>query len=213
KSAVAALRECISLGADEAVLVGDRAFAGADTLATSYVLSEAIRKGADQWAPVDLLRCGKQTQDGDPRQVGPGIARRAKLAERALPALVTVVEGINQFRRASMPGMLRAGRYEPITWTVDDFPEIDRTRIGLKGSPTVVGKAWVPEPVSRAGETLTGQDGEEGPGTPAEVARQLFDRLLATELPAQIGWAVAPVPAGDGGAGTPDGSPVNGGVA
>ncbi len=244
KSAVAALRECISLGADEAVLVSDRAFAGADTLATSYVLSEAIRKVADQWGPVDLVICGKQTLDGDTGQVGPGIATRLKLeqltyverirqidpearritverhledgvevVETALPALVTVVEGIDQVRRASMPGMLRAVRYEPITWTVDDFPEIDRTRIGLKGSPTVVGKAWVPEPVSRAGETLTGQDGEEGPGTPAEVARQLFDRLLATELPAQIGWAVAPVPAGDGGAGTPDGSPVNGGVA
>lgn len=219
RSARSALRECISLGADEAVLVSDRAFAGADTLATSYVLAEAIRKVAQEWGPVDLVICGKQTLDGDTGQVGPGIAARLELeqltyverirgidvetrritverhledgvevVETSLPALITVVESINEVRRASMPGMLRAVRYEPTTWTVDDFPEIDRSQIGLKGSPTVVGKAWVPEPITRTGETLGSPNGETP--TPArEVAVQLFDRLLASELPAQIGWA------------------------
>lgn len=244
KSAVSALRECVSLGADEGVLITDRAFAGADTLATSYVLAEAIRKVAQEWGAVDLVICGKQTLDGDTGQVGPGIATRLEMeqltyverirkidpdaqritverhledgvevVETSLPALVTVVEGINQVRRASMPGMLRAVRYEPVTWTVNDFPEIDRTQIGLKGSPTVVGKAWVPEPITRTGETLTGGEGEDGQGSPQDVARQLFERLLATELPAQIGWAVAShAAAGNGGAGDQAGTSVNGGV-
>lgn len=245
KSAVSALRECVSLGADEAVLVTDRAFAGADTLATSYVLAQAIRRIAQEWGPVDLVICGKQTLDGDTGQVGPGIATRlgleqltyvervreidpntrritverhledgVEVVETSLPALITVVEGINQVRRASMPGMLRAVRYEPVTWTVNDFPDIDRTQIGLKGSPTVVGKAWVPEPITRTGETLMVGEGQNSQGTPQDVARQLFDRLLATELPAQIGWAVVASASrgGDGNAGEEAGTPVNGGV-
>src|SRR5690606_13221418 len=76
-----ALKECISLGADEAILVTDRKFAGADTLATSYVLAKAIRKAADQFGPVDLVFCGKQTLDGDTGQVGPGIACRLNLEQ------------------------------------------------------------------------------------------------------------------------------------
>ncbi|RLD12325.1 MAG: electron transfer flavoprotein subunit beta, partial [Chlamydiae bacterium] len=65
-----ALREAISLGADKAVLVSDRAFAGSDTLATSYALSTAIKKLGD----VDIIITGKQAIDGDTAQVGPGIA-------------------------------------------------------------------------------------------------------------------------------------------
>lgn len=76
-----ALKECISLGADEAILVTDRKFAGADTLATSYVLAKAIQKAADQFGPVDLVFCGKQTLDGDTGQVGPGIACRLNLEQ------------------------------------------------------------------------------------------------------------------------------------
>lgn len=75
-SADKALKQCISMGADEAVFVSDRAFAGADTLATSYVLAAAIEKAAEVWGPVDIVFCGKQTLDGDTGQVGPGIACR-----------------------------------------------------------------------------------------------------------------------------------------
>ncbi len=69
------LRKCISFGATDAVLVTDRAFAGADTLATSYALAAAIRKIGQEQA-VDLVFTGKQTIDGDTAQVGPGIAKR-----------------------------------------------------------------------------------------------------------------------------------------
>ena len=65
-----ALRECISLGADDAILITDRAFAGSDTWATSYTLATAIKKIGD----FDLILCGKQAIDGDTAQVGPGIA-------------------------------------------------------------------------------------------------------------------------------------------
>jgi len=74
--AAAALKECIALGADRAVLITDRAFAGADTLATSYVLAQAAQKAAATWGPLDLVICGKQTLDGDTGQVGPGLACR-----------------------------------------------------------------------------------------------------------------------------------------
>ena len=70
-----ALRKCISFGATDAILVTDRAFAGADTLATSYALAAAIRKIGQEQA-VDLVFTGKQTIDGDTAQVGPGIAKR-----------------------------------------------------------------------------------------------------------------------------------------
>ena len=73
--AESALMECLALGADRAILLSDRAFAGADTLATSYTLSQAIsRINADD--PVDLVICGKQAIDGDTAQTGPGIATR-----------------------------------------------------------------------------------------------------------------------------------------
>jgi electron transfer flavoprotein beta subunit len=73
-SAEKALRQCISMGADEGVLVSDRAFAGADTLATSYVVALTIQKAESVWGPVDIVFCGKQTLDGDTGQVGPGVS-------------------------------------------------------------------------------------------------------------------------------------------
>lgn len=73
--AAAALKKAISYGADEAILLTDRAFAGSDTLATSYVLAAAIRKVAAR-EPVDIVLCGKMAIDGDTGQVGPGIATR-----------------------------------------------------------------------------------------------------------------------------------------
>src|SRR3990167_2659036 len=73
-----ALRKCISFGADDAALVTDRAFAGADTLATSYALAAGVRQIAREQA-VDIVFTGKQTIDGDTAQVGPGIAKRMGL--------------------------------------------------------------------------------------------------------------------------------------
>ncbi|BCU81426.1 electron transfer flavoprotein subunit beta [Polycladomyces abyssicola] len=206
------LKQCISLGADEAVLVTDRRFAGADTLATSYVLAKAIQKIGEEWGPVDLVFCGKQTLDGDTGQVGPGIACRLDLeqltyvekvvgidlekrtitvhrhledgvevVETRLPALLTALKELNKVRRASMPGMLRAARFKPVIWTVDDFPDMDKKQIGLKGSPTIVAKTWVPEQKPVNGEVVKDQ-------SPQEAAAFLADRLWSTDLPDKLGW-------------------------
>lgn len=206
------LKECISLGADEAVLVTDRAFAGADTLATSYVLGQAIKKVAEAWGPVHMVFCGKQTLDGDTGQVGPGVACRldmdqltyvckvedvnpqtgrvrvhrqmedgVEVTETSMPVLLTVLKELNKIRRATLPGMVRAARYKPVQWTIADFAEMDRLKIGLKGSPTIVGKTWVPE-VKKANTVAV-----EG-GTPEELAKDLAAKLWSGELPKRLGW-------------------------
>lgn len=211
-SAEKALKECISLGADEGVLVTDKGFAGADTLATSYVLGTAIKKAETVWGQADLVFCGKQTIDGDTGQVGPGIACRlnaepltyvnkvvwidgkeklirvnrqledgSEVVESKMPVLLTVLKDINSIRRAGMPGMLHAARYKPIVWTAVDFPELDRTKIGHKGSPTTVGKSWVPE-VKKAGGELIAAD------HPEELGKRIMDKIWDTTMPQQLGW-------------------------
>lgn len=208
------LKECISLGADEAVLVTDRGFAGADTLATSYVLAKTIRKAEETWEPVDIVFCGKQTLDGDTGQVGPGIACRLDLeqltyvgkvrkvdpaarritverhledgvevVETGMPVLVTALKELNNVRRASLPGMIRAARYKPIVWTTADFPDLDRSKIGLKGSPTIVSRTWVPELRKIDGERIEGD-------TPEIIAEQLAKKLWESDLPERLGWKV-----------------------
>jgi len=171
-----ALRKCISFGADDAILVTDRAFAGADTLATSYALASAIRKiGSEQ--KVDMVFTGKQTIDGDTAQVGPGIAKRLGLqlltyvsrivetdlekgtitVERrgeggvqvlrtALPCLITMLENTNEMRFASLPMMIHAAACQVRKWNKDDAGIEDVTKIGLKGSPTVVSRVFGPTP-------------------------------------------------------------------
>ena len=171
-----ALRKCLSFGADDAILVTDRAFAGADTLATSYALASAIRTIAKEQA-VDMVFTGKQTIDGDTAQVGPGIAKRLELQlltyvsrivelnleERSivierraeggvqvlrtqLPCLVTMLENTNEMRFANMDNMLRAARFDVRKWNRELAGIEDVTKIGLKGSPTVVSKVFGPKP-------------------------------------------------------------------
>lgn len=89
-SAENALKQCIAMGADEGVLVTDRGFAGADTLATSYVIAMTVDKAAETWGDVDIVFCGKQTLDGDTGQVGPGVACRLDLEQ------LTYVEKVEQ---------------------------------------------------------------------------------------------------------------------
>lgn len=212
-SAEKALKQCISMGADEGVLVSDRAFAGADTLATSYVVALTIQKVESEWGPVDIVFCGKQTLDGDTGQVGPGVACRLDIeqltyvekverldpdrkeiivhrhledgverVQAKLPVLVTCLTELNEPRRASLPGMLRAARYKPIVWSTNDFPELDRSKIGLRGSPTIVSKTWVPEPKKVTTQVVEGQSTDE-------TAALLIDQLYSTALPQQLGWA------------------------
>lgn len=206
------LKECISLGADEAVLVTDRGFAGADTLATSYVVAKSIQKIEEEWGPVDIVFCGKQTLDGDTGQVGPGVACRLDLeqltyvskleqvntdkrtvrvqrmledgieiVETRMPVLITALKELNKVRRAPLPGMLRAARYKPTTWTTADFSDMDRAQIGLKGSPTIVSKTWVPEIRSIDCQMIKAD-------TPEEIAEQLGQKLWDAELPKKLGW-------------------------
>lgn len=211
-SADKALKQCISMGADEAVLISDRAFAGADTLATSYVIGMAVQKAASEWGPVDMVFCGKQTLDGDTGQVGPGVACRldyeqltyvekvesideehrnvtvhrhledgVERVKAPLPVLITALAELNRPRRASLPGILRAARYQPIVWTTNDFEALDRSKIGLRGSPTIVSKTWVPEPKQVDTKFISG-------ATPEAIAEELLNELFSTELPAKLLW-------------------------
>jgi len=176
----AALREAISLGADEGVLVCDRAFAGSDTWATSYTLSGAIKKiGA-----FDLIICGKQASDGDTAQVGPGISTHLNIPqvtyvkkvedaseksmrverlmeegyeviETPLPALLTVVKEINEPRLPSLKGMMKSKSAKITVWGQKDL-NLDPQNIGLCGSPTQVVKIFTP-PQRSGGQMLTGE--------------------------------------------------------
>lgn len=180
-----ALRKCVSFGADDAVLVTDRAFAGADTLATSYALAAAIRKlGSEQ--QVDMVFTGKQTIDGDTAQVGPGVAKRlgmqlltyvsrivetdleggtitverrgeggVQVLKTKLPCLITMLENTNEMRFASLPSMIHAAAYPVRKWNKDDAGIEDVSKIGLKGSPTVVSRVFGPTPRSEKAEMLS----------------------------------------------------------
>lgn len=173
--AVKAIRKCIEIGADQGFMICDKAFAGADTLATSYALTKALQK-ISETSPIDLIICGKMTIDGDTGQVGPGIARRLDIppltsvkkiveinkAEKyaiihrkiedgyevlrtTLPALFSVEKEINEIPYSPLPNMIKAARYQPQIWSVADLEDIDRKQLGLKGSPTIVSKVWAPE--------------------------------------------------------------------
>jgi electron transfer flavoprotein beta subunit len=201
--AEAALRRALSFGADEAVLVTDRAFAGSDTLATSYALAAAIQR-IDADMAVDLVFTGKQTIDGDTAQVGPGIAKRLSLQlltyvakiesldpeareitvhrraeggvqvlKTRLPCLITVLEGINEMRFAPLEGMFRAARHPLKIWDKNTAGIADVTKIGLKGSPTVVAKVFAPQPRAQKAEVIETQT-----GTPHDLAVTLLAKLF-----------------------------------
>ncbi|WP_226681503.1 electron transfer flavoprotein subunit beta/FixA family protein [Sutcliffiella horikoshii] len=188
--AVKAIRKCIEIGADEGYMISDRAFAGADTLATSYALTKAINK-ISEIRPIDLIICGKMTIDGDTGQVGPGIARRLdippltsvnkvveiqkedgymvvhrkledgfEVVQTTLPCLLSVEKEINEVPYSSFPNMLKAARYQPVIWSVNDLEDIDRKQLGLKGSPTIVAKVWAP-PKPEGGKILEGNSEEQ----------------------------------------------------
>jgi len=196
-SAEGILRHALGLGADRAVLLSDKRFAGADTLATAYTLAAAVRN----LGGCDLILCGRQAVDGDTAQVGPSLAQKLgiphlsavsrarllssgellceKLADEAyleirlqLPALITVVKEINTPRFLSLKGYLRARGAEVETWGADDL-NIDPTRIGLEGSATQVVFTAAAER-RKAGKAVS--------GTPEEAAASILGTLL------QKGW-------------------------
>ena len=185
-----ALRKAISFGADDAILVTDRAFAGSDTLATSFALASAIQKIQEDM-PVDIVFAGKQTIDGDTAQVGPGIAKRLNLqlltyvskiveldlAQREitihrraeggvqvmqtkLPCLITMLEGTNDMRFATMSNMFRAARYPLKLWDKDAAGIEDVSKIGLKGSPTIVSKVFAPQAKTQRAEIIESESNQ-----------------------------------------------------
>lgn len=170
------LRKALGYGADAAILLTDRAFAGSDTLATSFALATAIERIHTQ-DPVSVVFTGKQTIDGDTAQVGPGIAQRLGLQQltyvsgirdvdqdgktivverraeggiqvlkTTLPCLITMLEGTNDLRRGSMDDVFRAARADVTVWSAKDAGVEDLAKCGLKGSPTVVKKVFAPQP-------------------------------------------------------------------
>lgn len=191
-----ALREAISLGADDAILLTDRAFAGSDTWCTSYILATALRK-----LDPDLVFCGMQAIDGDTGQVGPGIAVHLDIAQAAyvakiesldskkmivkrlleegyetvelkLPALLTVVKEINEPRTPSLRGKMAAKKAEITRWGIADLgcPE---EKCGLLGSPTQVIRVMTP-PCREGGEKYEGEA--------SELVDKLFDTLKCLEV-------------------------------
>lgn len=192
-----ALRETIAMGVDSAVLLSDRAFAGADTLATSY----ALAKGIEKIGEVDLVLCGKQAIDGDTAQVGPEIAEKigvphvtyvkkieeidnhGMIVERMteegyeriqlpLPALLTVVKEINEPRLPSLKGKIRAKNAEIPVWSAEMIGA-EPEKSGLKGSPTWVKRIFIPEIKSQ---------GEIFEGTPEEQVKSLVEAILTRKI-------------------------------
>ena len=202
--AEAALRKAISYGADDAVLVTDRVFAGSDTLATSYALASAIQQ-IHKDMPVDLVFTGKQTIDGDTAQVGPGVAKRldmqlltyvskvrsldlerneivverrseggVQVLKTSTPSLITVLEGNNEMRFATMANMFRASRYPVKIWNKDLAGIEDPTKTGLKGSPTVVSKVFAPTARDAKAEIIQCESNE-----PKDLSVTLLAKMFA----------------------------------
>ncbi|HKK95136.1 MAG TPA: electron transfer flavoprotein subunit beta [Anaerovoracaceae bacterium] len=163
------LRECLAMGADDVILLSDRAFAGADTWATSNTIAAAIRKIGEY----DIVFAGRQAIDGDTAQVGPQIAERIGIpqvsyvqnfkidgdeiiVQRQLedghevikvkkPVLLTAIKELNEPRYISMKGIFNAYKKSITTWTLSDL-DIEKHQVGLDASPTNVLRSFTPEP-------------------------------------------------------------------
>lgn len=200
----ATLRKACAVGVDEAILLSDRCFGGADTLATSRVLAAAISRLAET-EEVALVFCGKQTIDGDTAQTGPGIATRLgytqltlvdrieeldlenrkvrvrrklegryEIVEAPLPAMITAVRELNRPRYPTVPMRLAAAGAEITLWD-NKVLQLDEKTVGLKGSPTWVAKIFSPE--RDQGEILG-----DGAKDPVGTAQLLVDKMLDKDL-------------------------------
>jgi len=191
------LRHTVAMGVDEVMLLSDRAFAGADTWATSYTLGLGIKKSG----PYDLVICGKQAIDGDTAQVGPGVAvnlalpfvayvRRIvevdgtsmkverliedgyEVVEVSLPAVITVVKEINTPRMPSLKGKMKAKKLEVAPTDAAALGALPEN-IGLAGSPTKVVKVFTPPPKGKR---------EMIEGDAAAQAERLVEKLAGMKV-------------------------------
>ncbi len=196
--AEAVLKDSIARGADKAYQLGDMAFAGSDTWSTSYALSKGIEKIAAQ-QPVDLVICGKQTNDSDTGHIGPQISawlgwpnaafvkRVVKAGEKSViverltedgtdvlelpyPCVLSVVKEINKPRVKSPKGRILAKRAQVTKWTADDV-SADKTKLGIKNCPTNVVKSFVPKREVCA-VTVEGANGKEKAAKLVELLKE-----------------------------------------
>lgn len=186
------LQECLAMGADEAILLSDRALGGSDTWATSNALAAGLRKAG----PFDIIFAGRQAIDGDTAQVGPQIAEKLgvpqitymrefalegnevtvkraledgyELLRTKLPCVLTAIKELNTPRYMSVPGILKAAKAEIQVWGADEIG-VDKTVVGLKASPTNVFRSFTPKPKGK-GVTVEGD-------TPKEQAGNLLASL------------------------------------
>ncbi len=191
-----AMREALAMGADEAILICGREFAGSDTWATSYIIASAIKKIGDY----DLILCGRQAIDGDTAQVGPQIAEQLGIPQityvqnmrieggevvatrqledgctvmsAKMPVLLTAIKELNTPRYMTPRGIFEAYEKEVKIWGFADVP-VDEAKIGLAGSPTNVNKTFSPEPKAK-GEMLEGAD--------RNTVKTLIDKLVEKHL-------------------------------
>jgi len=199
------LKKALALGVDHAILLSDRVFGGADTLATSNVLAAAIARLDAEVGKVGLVLCGKQTIDGDTAQVGPGIASRLNYRQLTLVDKIVnldlsakkirvsrKLEGRHEIVDAPLPAMLTVvrelnrPRYPKVQMRLaaadavvevwnNKTLQLDEQKIGLKGSPTWVSKIFSPE---RAKGEILG----DGYADPDGTAALLIEKLMAKDM-------------------------------
>lgn len=204
-NAEATLKKALALGVDKAILLSDRVFGGADTLATSNVLAAAISKLHAEVDEVVLVLCGKQTIDGDTAQVGPGIASRLDYQQLTLVDRIEQLdlvgkkirvsrklEGRHEIVEGPLPAMLTVvrelnrPRYPTVPMRLaaaeasvevwnNQTLKLNEQKIGLKGSPTWVAKIFSPERI--IGEILG-----DGHADPEGTAGLLIEKLLAKDM-------------------------------
>lgn len=181
-----ALKEALAMGADEAILISDRAFGGSDTWATATIIAAAVEKVGGY----DIVFCGRQAIDGDTAQVGPEMAEFLNIPQityvkelkvsggeveatrftetgdyvikAKMPVLITAIKELNKPRYATVKGIFTAyaaGADDIKVWGLSDL-DVDTTQIGLKGSPTNVYKSFVPTK-SKASQMIEGGNGKE----------------------------------------------------
>jgi electron transfer flavoprotein beta subunit len=180
--AESALRDALARGADRAILLVDKKFAGADTRATSFTLASAIKRSGE----FDLIVCGEKTIDGDTGQVGPEVAGMLEIPHIAyasnikkisdeglevrselwdayylkrmkLPGLITLTKDVNNPRLASLRGKMNARKAKVEKWGREEFKDIPLEEFGLKGSHTQVKRIELPKAEERGGEIIRGE--------------------------------------------------------
>ncbi len=197
--AVNAIKKCIEIGADEGYLITDRRFAGADTLATSYALTKALDKisnikpvdlvicgkmsidgdtgqvgpGIARRLDIPPLTSVNKVVEINSEERFVIIHRKLEngyeVVKSTLPCLFSVEKTINDVPYSSFTNMLKAAKYQPHIWSVDDLEDVDIKQLGLKGSPTIVSKVWAP--AKPEGGTII-------EGDPQEQVGQILSVLL-----------------------------------